>query len=63
VIATDSCGGYDTISNVARNLRLEVESAADLTNRLTWNRYFEFGGFVDKYEIYRKPNDRVALSL
>lgn len=57
VTATDSCGGYDTISNISTNIRLQVRSAEDLTNRLIWNRYLGWGGYIDRYEIYRRPAD------
>lgn len=54
VTATDSCGGYDTISNISRNILLDVQAGDDLTNRLSWNRYYGWGGPVDRYEIYRR---------
>jgi hypothetical protein len=57
VTATDSCGGYDTISNISVNMRLDVKGEADLTNRLTWTSYKGWGGYVEKYEIYRRAAD------
>lgn len=63
VTAIDSCGGYDTISNISRNIRLRVSSEADLTNRLVWDSYMSFGGFVDRYEIYRRAGDEENFSL
>jgi len=57
VTATDSCGGYDTISNIASNLRLDVTANEDVTNRLTWNSYFGWMGYVERYEIYRRRAD------
>ncbi len=60
VTATDSCGGYDTISNVASNLKLEVSAAEDVTNRLSWNGYFGWGGYVERYEIYRRRADEFS---
>lgn len=54
VSATDSCGGRDTVSNFGRNLLLEVEPRANLTNLLTWNAYSEWDGDVDAYSVYRK---------
>ncbi|MCR9153904.1 MAG: gliding motility-associated C-terminal domain-containing protein [Bacteroidetes bacterium] len=60
VTATDSCGGYDTISNISGNLRLRVRSAEDVTNRLNWNRYLGWGGVVERYEIYRRPADGIS---
>ncbi len=53
VTATDSCGGYDTISNIAKNIVLRVAAAEDVTNRLSWNPVQGYAGYVEKYEIYR----------
>lgn len=60
VTATDSCGGYDTISNISGNIRLNVKPADDVTNRLSWNRYLGWGGYIDRYEIYRRPADGIT---
>jgi len=57
VTATDSCGGYDTISNISSNLLLNVVPGDDVTNRLNWNSYFGWGGYVERYEIYRRRAD------
>jgi gliding motility-associated-like protein len=57
ITATDSCGGRDTVSNISRNIRLTASSKADLSNRLTWTPYMEWGGTVGKYEIYRRKGD------
>ena len=58
VSATDSCGGRDTISNISRNLRVQVSAKPDLTNRLNWNGYIGWAGGVDRYEIYRRAIGR-----
>jgi len=55
--AIDSCGGYDTISNISTNLKLNVNAAEDVTNRLSWNTYIGWDGYVERYEIYRRPGD------
>jgi len=52
-VATDSCGGIDTSSNIGVNMLLEVESKENLTNVLNWNSYRDFMGGVNGYEIYR----------
>jgi gliding motility-associated-like protein len=52
-VATDSCGGIDTASNVGVNMLLDVESKENLTNVLSWNSYRQFMGGVRDYEIYR----------
>jgi hypothetical protein len=57
VTATDSCGGYDTISNISVNMRLDVKGEPDLTNRLSWTSYKGWGGYVEKYEIFRRSED------
>jgi gliding motility-associated-like protein len=53
VVATDSCGNIDTSSNIGRTMVLEVDEQDNLTNILTWNRYGDFMGGIDRYEIYR----------
>ncbi len=61
--ATDSCGGRDTISNLSRNILLQVEARPNLTNKLTWNPYTSWLGDVARYEIYRKAADENSYSL
>ena len=53
VVATDSCGGFDTVSNIATNVLLKVESKENLTNVLNWNHYRDYMGYVGGYEVYR----------
>lgn len=62
LIATNVCGGIDTVSNNARNVLLEVNAQANLNNKLTWNSYTKFDGNVDKYEIYRAFDGTEDLS-
>ena len=50
-VATDSCGGIDTASNIGTNILLNVESKENLTNVLNWNSYRDFMGGVKDYEI------------
>ena len=52
-VATDSCGGIDTASNIGANILLNVESKENLTNVLNWNSYRDFMGGVKDYEIHR----------
>lgn len=59
VSATDSCGERDTVSNFARNILLEVEPRANLTNLLTWNEYTAWAGNVKSYSVYRRASDEV----
>ena len=61
--ATDSCGGRDTVSNLARNILLQVTPRPNLTNLLTWNPYINWYGEVTRYEIYRKGDDETTFSL
>ncbi|MDZ7846116.1 MAG: hypothetical protein U5L96_04795 [Owenweeksia sp.] len=56
VSATDSCGGRDTLSNLGRNILLQVEERSNLTNYLTWNPYQKWDGDVSVYDIYRKAD-------
>lgn len=59
VSATDSCGGRDTVSNIGRNILLELEPRANLTNLLTWNAYEEWDGEVGTYSVYRQASDEI----
>lgn len=61
VSATDSCGGRDTLSNYARNILLEVEPRANLTNLLTWNEYAQWDGEVGTYSVYRQAGDETGF--
>ena len=55
--AIDSCGGRDTVSNISRNILLEVTKEGNLTNVLRWNPYQEWLGVVDRYEVYRSVDN------
>ncbi len=61
--ATDSCGGRDTVSNVSRNILLQVTPRPNLTNLVTWNPYTSWAGKVDRYDIYRKGGDDANFTL
>ena len=63
ITASDSCGGKDTISNLGSNIVLRVMPESDVTNSLVWNPYKDFGGNVDRYEVYRSINDNLSYSL
>ncbi len=63
VSATDSCGGRDTISNIGRNILLEVEPRSNLTNLLTWNPYEDWDGIVATYHIFRKAAEEPTFEL
>jgi gliding motility-associated-like protein len=62
-VATDSCGGIDTASNIGTNILLEVEPADNLTNILTWNPYRDFMGGVLKYDIYRSIGEGAGMNF
>ena len=62
VSATDSCGGRDTLSNIGRNIILNVEERSNLTNYLSWSPYQEWDGVVAAYNIYRQAGDEVDYS-
>jgi gliding motility-associated-like protein len=62
-VATDSCGGIDTASNIATNILLEVEAVDNLTNILTWNAYHDFMGGVLKYDIYRSVGENGGMTF
>jgi len=54
VSSKDSCGAVDTISNIGRNILLQVRANGNLTNTLVWNPYEHWDGIVEKYEVYRE---------
>ena len=59
VSATDSCGGRDTLSNLGRNIILNVEERSNLTNYLHWSPYQQWDGIVARYNIYRKAGEEI----
>ncbi len=61
--ATDSCGGRDTVSNLARNILLQVTPRPNLTNLISWNPYTTWTGQVDRYDIYRKGGEEMNFKL
>jgi gliding motility-associated-like protein len=62
-VATDSCGGIDTASNIGTNILLEVQPVDNLTNILTWNPYRDFMGGVLKYDIYRSVGENGGMTF
>ncbi len=63
VVSQDSCGAVDTISNIGRNILLDVYANGNLTNTLVWNPYEEWAGKVGRYEVYRQVDDNGAWTL
>ena len=63
ISAQDSCGAVDTISNLGRNILLEVKANGNLTNTLRWNPYEQWNGIVEKYEVYRQVDNNGAWTL
>lgn len=57
------CGGIDGISATSRNLVLKVTPNPNLTNRLVWHSYENWGGGVGRYEIYRSIDDNSNYQL
>jgi gliding motility-associated-like protein len=57
VSSKDSCGAVDTISNLGRNLLLQIRANGNLTNTLAWNPYEDWGGIVESYEVYREVDN------
>jgi gliding motility-associated-like protein len=55
--ATDDCGFQDTVSNIGTSILLEVVDKGNLKNTLIWNKYEKYGGFVEKYELYREVDN------
>lgn len=57
------CGGIDGISNTARNIVLNVEPNPNLSNKVIWKPYGEWGGGVGRYDIYRSVDDNTDYQL
>jgi gliding motility-associated-like protein len=62
VIATDSCGLRDTVSNIGRNLVVYPRSNENLTNSLTWTPYQAWDGAVGMYDIYRSVDNGASFT-
>ena len=54
ISATDVCGAQGKISNVATSKYLNVEENGNASNTIVWNKYYEYGGFVKRYKLYRQ---------
>lgn len=63
ISALDSCGARDTVSNVSRNILLNVETSGGLANRLSWNPYTQYSGQVGNYRIWRSDNPDYGFTL
>lgn len=57
------CGGIDGISNTASNIVLTVKPNPNLSNKIIWKPYFEWGGGVGRYDIYRSVDDNSNYQL
>jgi gliding motility-associated-like protein len=53
LVAVDSCDMVDTISNFGKNILLKVRKNPNMTNTLYWNHYFQYGGDIQYYSVYR----------
>ncbi len=62
VSALDSCGARDTVTNVSRNILLQVNNEKGLSNRLVWNPYTEFAGEVGSYTVWRSDNETYGFT-
>lgn len=57
------CGGVEGISNICNNVVLDAKPNANLTNKLSWVPFEEWGGGVGRYDIYRSINDESNYQL
>ena len=53
VVAIDSCGAQNLISNIARTIFCEATANNEFTNTVRWNDYGVWSGGTDYYNIYR----------
>ena len=63
LIAADSCGGIDTISNTVNNIHLSVEHKRNEQNWVSWNSFGNFAGELVGYEIYRAEREEGPFEL
>lgn len=55
--AVDQCGNDVLESNLARNITISVSSNDDLTELVIWDRYMNWLGGVESYNLYRVVDD------
>ena len=55
--AVDQCGNDIYESNLARNITIYVNSNDDLTELVTWDRYMNWLGGIESYNLYRVVDD------
>ena len=63
IAANNSCGFQDTVSNISSSILLEVAEKGNLTNTLVWNKYEKFGGYIERYRLYRQVDDNPGWTL
>ena len=61
--AHNLCGGIDTVSLEAGNIVLSIIPNPNLTNSLSWPSYINWGGEVDRYDIYRSVENNFSYQL
>lgn len=57
LVAIDSLGNIDTISNSMSNIRVDVETKTHEQNWVKWNKPVGFNGEIDRYVLYRSIGD------
>jgi len=61
--AIDQCNNIVKESNNAQNINIYVSSADDLTEFISWNRYLNWLGGVDSYNIYRIVDNNAPVLI
>lgn len=57
LVAIDSLGNIDTISNSMSNIRVDVETKSHEQNWVKWNKPVGFNGEIEHYVLYRSIGD------
>lgn len=57
MLVDDSCGNEVLHSNLGNSILLRAEAGLDGINRLSWNGYNGWAGFVSGFEVYRSIAD------
>jgi gliding motility-associated-like protein len=56
--AINNCGNEVAESNITNTIYLKVDNTSNLKHRLFWKNYHSLQGGVEKYNIYRKIDDK-----
>ena len=61
-VADNPCGGIDTVSNLGRNILLNVDPQANMANKLSWTPYIDWENGARSYDVYRKAEEETEYT-